>query len=73
MMATGFPIVCAGALVHAPSGGEMPTFFPCSNPACDERLEPLKNEFGTACRQCPWCRGTGGDWRESAEDEAACL
>jgi hypothetical protein len=30
----------------------MQTFFPCSNPACDEGLETLKNEFGTACRQC---------------------
>ena len=71
-MATGFPIVCAGALVHA-QGGEMQTFFPCSNPACDEGLETLKHEFGTACQQCAWCRGTGGDWRESAEDDDACL
>lgn len=37
-MARGFPIVCAGALVHA-QGGEMQTFFPCSNPAWDEGLE----------------------------------
>ena len=62
---------CAlAALLHA-QGGEMQTFFPCSNPACDEGLETLKHEFGTACQQCAWCRGTGGDWRESAED--ACL
>ena len=51
----------------------MQTFFPCSNPACDEGLETLKHEFGTACQQCTWCRGTGGDWRESAGDDAACL
>ena len=43
-MATGFPIVCAGALVHA-QGGEMQPFFPCSNPACDEGLVTLKHEF----------------------------
>ena len=59
-------------LVHA-QGGEMQTFFPCSNPACDEGLETLKHEFGTACQQCAWCRGTGGDRRESAEDDDACL
>ena len=60
------------ALVQA-QGGEMQTFFPCSNPACDEGLETLKREFGTACQQCARCRGRGGDWRESAEDDDACL
>lgn len=71
-MAAGFSIVCAGALVHAQVRG-MQTFFPCSNPACDEGLETLKHEFGTACQQCARCRGMGGDWRESAEDDDACL
>jgi hypothetical protein len=51
----------------------MQTFFPCSNPACHEGLETLKREFGTACRQCAWCRGMGGDRRESAEYDVACL
>lgn len=71
-IATGFSIVCAGAMAHAQEG-EVQMFFPCSNPACDEGLGTLKQEFGTACQQCAWCRGTGGDWRESAEDAAACL
>jgi hypothetical protein len=57
----------------ARSGGEMQTFFACSNPACDERWETLKDEFGTACQQCAWCRSTRDDRRESAEDNNACL
>ncbi len=44
----------------------MQTFILCSNPACDERLETLRQEMGTACQQCAWCRGMGGDWRENA-------
>jgi hypothetical protein len=46
----------------------MQTFFAWSNPSCDEGLETLKYEFGTACQPCAWCRGAGGEWRESAED-----
>ena len=46
-MAAGFSIVCAGALVQV-QGREMQTFIPCSNPACDEGLETLKHQFGTA-------------------------
>lgn len=64
-IAAAFSIVCAGALVHA-RGREMQTFILCSNPACDERLETLRQEMGTACQQCAWCRGMGGDWRENA-------
>jgi hypothetical protein len=51
----------------------MQTFFACSNPACKEGLDTLKNEFGTACQQCTWCRATGSDRRRSAEDDDACL
>ena len=70
-MAMDVSNVCAGALVHP--RGEKCRRFPWSNPSCDEGLETLKYEFGTACQQCAWCRGTGGDWRESAEDDDACL
>lgn len=71
-MATGFSIVCAGAVVHA-QGGEMQTFFPCSNPACEEGLETLKHEFGTAASSARGAAVRGGNWRESAEDDDACL
>jgi hypothetical protein len=70
-MATGFSTVCAGAVLHA-QGGEMQTFFPCSNPACQEEFETLKHVALPASS----ARGAavrGGNWRESAEEDDACL
>jgi hypothetical protein len=61
----------AGAVVHA-QGGEMQTFFPCSNPACEEGSGNAQTRVWHCLPTMRVAPRYGWRWRESAEDDA-CL